>query len=411
MHRVVIEEPYQFIPPYRGRWLSKAFRWWLRPFLRKKFGIIDCTFEGLEHVRGSLRAGHGILLCPNHSRDSDPLLMGMLCRAIPSHVYSMASWHIFKQSWLEAFVVRRLGGFSVYREGLDRQALDTSVRIVSTAERPLIVFPEGVISRANDRLNPLMDGVAFIARVAAKKRAELTPGGRVVIHPLALRYSLEGRMEDCVNPVLTVLEQRTFWRTHDDLPVARRIRNLAHALMAAREVSILGDSRQGPLMPRVEMLIDDILQPLERKWLKRPRTGDAVARVKDLRSAIVPELTRGNLPEAERRDRWRQLTDCYYAQTLAMYPVDYLNDGVRGPATPERYVETVQRLEEDLTDKVTVMPVWKVRFRVGEAMEVDPSQKKSRDGDPLMQELRARMLELLEIPDWWPPKPVVEVAT
>ena len=78
----------------------------------------------------------------------------------------MASWHIFKQSRLESFVVRRLGGFSIYREGLDRQSLDTAVQIVSNAERPLVIFPEGVVSRSNDRLNSLMDGVSFIALVA-----------------------------------------------------------------------------------------------------------------------------------------------------------------------------------------------------------------------------------------------------
>ena len=406
MHRVVIDEPYQFIPPFRGRWLSWAFRLWLRPYLKRTHGIVNCTFEGLEHVRASLKAGHGIVLCPNHCRDSDPMLIGMLCRAIPSHVYSMASWHIFKQSWLEGFVVRRLGGYSVYREGLDRQALDTSVKIVSTAERPLVIFPEGVISRANDRLNPLMDGVSFIARVAARKRAEINPNAKVVIHPVALRYQLVGDLMESVGPVLTALEERTFWKTHEDLPVERRIRNLAHAHMASREIEILGDCRQGPLMPRMEQLVDSILQPFERQWLGKARTGDVISRVKDLRTAIVPDLLIGNLSESEKRQRWRQLTDCYYAQTLSMYPPDYLNDGIRGPISRERIAETVHRLEEDLTDKVTVQPAWQVAFRIGEAIEVDPTQKKPRSADPLMQTLRERMLGLLGIEDWWPPQPV-----
>ncbi len=334
------------------------------------------------------------------------MLIGMLCRAIPSHVYSMASWHIFKQSWLDGFVVRRLGGYSVYREGLDRQALDTSVQIVSTAERPLVIFPEGVISRANDRLNPLMDGVSFIARVAARKRAEISPKARVVIHPVALRYQLVGNLMDSVGPVLTALEKRTFWKTHEDLPVERRIRNLAHAHMASREIEILGDCRQGPLMPRMEQLVDSILQPFERQWLGKARTGDVISRVKDLRTAIVPDLLKGNLSESEKRQRWRQLTDCYYAQTLSMYPPDYLNDGIRGPISQERIAETVHRLEEDLTDKVTVQPAWQVEFRIGEAIEVDPTQKKPRSADPLMQTLRERMLGLLGIRDWWPPQPV-----
>lgn len=409
MHRVVIGEPYKFIPPYRGEWFSWLFRLWLRPYLRKSYGVWQCTYEGLDHVRDSLKAGHGILLCPNHARDSDPMIIGMLCRKIPSHVYSMASWHIFKQSQLESFVVRRLGGFSIYREGLDRQSLDTAVQIVSTAERPLVIFPEGVVSRSNDRLNSLMDGVSFIARVAAKKRAEIDPGKKVVIHPVGMRYRLTRDLMECVGPTLKMLEERTFWKSHEHLPVLKRIHNLANAHLATREIEILGDTHSGPFRPRIDNLINGILQPAERQWLGKARTGDVVSRVKDIRSAIVPELLRGHLSEDEQRLRWRQLTDCYYAQTLSMYPIDYLDEGARGPVTPERIAETVHRLEEDLTDKVTHQECWRVDFRIGPAIEVDPGRK-PRGPDVLMQTLRSEMLRLLSVEDWWPPEPVVNVA-
>ena len=56
----------------------------------------------------------------------------------------MASWHVFLQSRLQSFIARRAGAFSVYREGLDRQALQAGVDILATTNRPLVVFPEGV---------------------------------------------------------------------------------------------------------------------------------------------------------------------------------------------------------------------------------------------------------------------------
>lgn len=408
MHRVVIDEPYKFVPPYRGRWFSWMFRLWLRPYLRKSYGIIQCTYQGLDHVRESLKAGSGILLCPNHCRDSDPMLIGMLCRKIPTHVYSMASWHIFKQNALEAFVVRRLGGFSIYREGLDRQSLDMAVQVVANAERPLVVFPEGVISRSNDRLNGLMDGVSFIARVAAKKRAEISPGKKVVIHPIGMRYRLVGDLMDCIGPTLIRLEQRTFWKSHEHLPLDQRVRRLGSALLSAREIEIFGDSCTGPFRPRMKALINGILQPIERQWLGKARTGDVISRVKDIRSAIVPGLLKNELSADEKSSRWRQLTDCYYAQTLSMYPEHYLDDGVRGPVTPERFVETIHRLEEDLTDRVTHHPCWRVDFSIGKAIEVDPGRK-PRGVDPLTQTLRSSMLDLLQVEDWWPPEPVQNV--
>jgi 1-acyl-sn-glycerol-3-phosphate acyltransferase len=408
MHRVVVDEPYKFVPPYRRRWFSWLFRLWLRPFLRRRYGLVAYQYEGLEHLRESLRAGHGILLCPNHSRDSDPMLMGMLCRKVPCHLFTLASWHLFCQSRLEAAVIRLLGGFSIFREGIDREALSTAVEVLSAAERPLVVFPEGVISRSNDRLLGLMEGVSFIARSAARRRAALQPPGAVVIHPLAIRYELMGDLRESVGPVLSRLEERTFWKTHEHLPLRDRIRKLALALLASREVEVLGDSGSGAMRPRIRHLISKVLVPYEQRWLGCARRGDAVGRVKDLRAAILPELLGGTLTAEETAERWRTLTDCYYVQTLSLYPEDYLDDGVRGRMTPERIAETVHRLEEDLTDSISLRPEWRVRFLIGEAIPVDAGRR-TRGEDSLMQTLRERMLGLLGVQDWWPPEPVESV--
>ena len=65
-------------------------------------------------------------------------------------------------------------------------------------------------------------------------------------------------------------------------------------------------------------------------------------RVKKLRQAIVPALIPGDLSPAETARRWRHLADCYFAQQLACYPIDYLAE----KATVERILETVERYEE-----------------------------------------------------------------
>ncbi len=345
-------------------------------------------------------------MCPNHCRPSDPMLMGLIVKEAPCHIYAMASWHIFKQSRLEGFIANRCGGFSIYREGLDRQALDCSVQIVSEAERPLVIFPEGVISRSNDRLLAFMDGVSFIARAAAKKRAR-TDGGKVVVHPISVRYHLTTDPVATLSPVLSKLEQRTFWKSHEHLPLLDRIAQLGQALLAAREIECLGQPQSGSMSERMSRLIDFVLHPQEREWLGSPRYGDVIGRVKDLRIAIVPTLIQGKLDPMERSRRWRQLTDSYYLQCLSMYPPQYLDcSETRGPVTPERISETVHRLEEDMTDSVSIRPEWHVDLRIGEAIEVDPNQKKSRSGDVLMQTLRSQLLSLLNIEDWWPPAAV-----
>jgi 1-acyl-sn-glycerol-3-phosphate acyltransferase len=72
------------------------------------------------------------------------------------------------------------------------------MQLTAEAERPLVIFPEGVISRHNDKLNNLMEGTALMARGAAKQRASANPPGKVVVHPVAIRYFL---MATCVPPL------------------------------------------------------------------------------------------------------------------------------------------------------------------------------------------------------------------
>ena len=61
---------------------------------------------------------------------------------------------------------------------MDKQAVQTSIEILETAERPLVIFPEGHITRTNDRLTPMLEGTALIARQAAKKREGKQEGRR-----------------------------------------------------------------------------------------------------------------------------------------------------------------------------------------------------------------------------------------
>src|SRR5436853_4003814 len=52
------------------------------------------------------------------------------------------------------------------------------------------LFPYTTLFRStNDRLTPMLEGTALIARQAAKKRAK--ENKKVVIHPVAVRYSLD----------------------------------------------------------------------------------------------------------------------------------------------------------------------------------------------------------------------------
>ena len=371
MEALVFDKPYAFVPPYEGRFWPAALQQIVRLYLRWNCGISELECHGLDRLRQARQAGHSILLAPNHSRPCDAFVVSELARRGGALPFMMGSWHLFMQGRFQSWLLHHAGVFSIYREGVDRAAINAGIEILTTAKHPLVLFPEGVVSRANDRLNPLMEGVALIARSAAKRRAALTPAGQVVVMPVALRYSFQGNLDAAVTPVLERIEQRLSWRVQRELPLPERIKKLGEALLGLKETEYLGSSQQGPLFERLEKLTNHLLTPIETEYLHGSSEASVVARVKRLRAAILPDMIHGELPPAERDRRWRQLADLYLAQQLAFYPANYIGDG----SNRDRILETVERLEEDLTDVSQVHPPMKVVASVGEPIAVSPQRE------------------------------------
>jgi len=403
---LVSDQPYLFIPPKRTTLWTWFVATWLRPYLRRAWGLGSFEIQGLEHLRASLAAGHGILLAPNHCRLSDPPALGVIVQALRQPVYVMASAHLFREGWFPRFMLPRIGAFSVNREGMDREALKLGIEILSQAERPLVVFPEGVTSRTNDRLIPLQDGVAFLARSAARQRAAQSPPGRVVIHAIALRYRFQGDVEKTLDPVLRRLEAGLSWKSRQTLPLRQRVVELGHALLNLKELEFHGETRHGPLPERLAALREDILRPLETRWLGARAAGavhdTVVMRVKNLRKAMLPDLVGNRLSAAERAERWRHLQSLTVAEQTFHFPPDYLGAN----PSPERLIETVERYEEVFGNPYpTVHGPMHLSLTIGEAIAVDATRDKRAAGDPVMDQLSASLHRLLGLTPACPPAP------
>lgn len=396
MQDIIFEDPYEFIPPDRGLfWLNLIQRFKLyNPWLRRVEGVTSWETRDAEKIRASLDAGFAVILAPNHCRAADPLAMGYLAGDADTPIYAMAGWHLFKQSWFMGWAIRRMGGFSVYREGVDRQAIHMAIEILRTAERPLVIFPEGIVSRTNDRLHAMLDGVAFIARTGAKRRAKEVPGpaGKVVIHPVAIKYLFRGDLRKAATPVLARIEKRLAWHTQDDLPLVPRIAKVGMSLLALKELEYFGETLAGSLAQRLDRLVNRMLTPLEEEWLGAPGEGPAPPRVKALRFKILPDMVQRRIDDKERARRWRQLEVMYLAQQVSCYWPDYLE----GDPTVERLLETVERFEEDLTDKCTVHGNLHVILEAGDPIEVSPDRPRGVKTDPLMTTLRDALQGMLD---------------
>jgi 1-acyl-sn-glycerol-3-phosphate acyltransferase len=393
MQKIIVEKPYRFLPPYRGLFWPWFFRG-IRIhgyYLKKNEGIVAHEVRHVERLRASLAAGHAVLMTPNHPRTADPLAMGWIGVATPCHFHMMASWHLFQGSRLYGWAIRAMGGFSVNREGVDRQAINMAIELLAEAKRPMVIFPEGATSRTADHLHALLDGVAFIARAAAKKRAKQSPPGKVVVHPVAVKYFFGGDIRSVCDDVLTEIEHRLTWQPQRHLHLVKRLIKVGSALLSLKEIEYFGRAQEGEFGERLARLTDRLLGPLETEWFGKVQTGPAVPRVRNLRSRMLPDMVAGRIDAEERARRWQQLADIYLAQQLATYPPGYLER-----PTVDRVLEMVEKFEEDITDKARLHGQLKVVLDVGEAIEVSPERDRQAAVDPLMVEIQQTLQRMMD---------------
>jgi hypothetical protein len=381
-------EPYRFVPPYRSTFWCRVFEHVLPSRLRRGLGVYRWHFEGLEHLRASLERGAGVLLAANHCRWADPVVVGMLSIQLRKYFYYLVSHHLFRQARFTGWYLNRLGGFSVLREGTDRESLRVSVRILAGAERPLVVFPEGTWFRQNDRLGPLQEGASLIARQAARK------GDRpVVVHPLAIKYWFLEDPRPALAGLLEQRERRLCWPPQRDLDLLPRVEKLGEALLAVQEVRHFGRPRQGPVDQRVRYLADSLVAAVEKWHLGRTFGGVLLERIRRLRQVLVRALA----DPQHQRQVGEDLGLLLLCENLNSQSLEY----VRARPSLERLAETVLRMEETITDgPEPFLARQGAVAAVGPAIDVrdyEGGPRKGRHGpDPLLQDVAAAIQGMLD---------------
>ena len=395
---VVFGRPYRFVPPHRGDlWPAVIQRLRLIDWhLRRKEGVISYECRRTERLADSLRRGDAVLLAPNHCRYADPIVLGWLARSTDTFVYAMASWHLFNRNAWQSFAMRRMGGFSIYREGPDRQSLDTAIRILERAERPLILFPEGTTNRTNDVLKPLLDGVTFIARSAARRREKQT-GGRVVIHPIGIKYLCHGDFRPWAEGQLHELERRISWRLPRGRSVLDRTLRLAEAMLSLKEIEAFGRSQSGDLPRRRDRLMLRLLADAEALLAITPDPDDSIRdRVRKIRTEAATRHFSANPWRVEAGEVASELEDAVAAADLAQFLLSFPDRYLQpGQVTDTRIVETIQRIQEVVVGKASdTMPLHAV-IEVDEAIAVPPEKAPRGQADPLLAELESRLAGML----------------
>jgi 1-acyl-sn-glycerol-3-phosphate acyltransferase len=384
-------EPYRFIPPYPGTlWCRLLGRGLVARQLKRKLGVVRWHTTGLDLLRKSFDHKAGVLLSANHSRWADPMVMGMLSLAAQRYFYYIASYHLFRQSKVMGWVLNRLGGYSIWREGADRESLKATAAILAAAERPVVLFPEGTWFRQNDRVAPLQEGLSLITRQAARQSTR-----PIVVHPVAIKYWMLEDPTPRLRKRLEVLERRVGWSPQTDLPILVRIEKLGGALLALKEIEYQGQAQTGDLDDRIRRLADAEVERIEKKHLGKRHDGWLLERIRRLRQHLARRLHEQAIDEETARRVKEDLDDLLFFENLNAQSLDY----VRADPSLERLAETILRIEETVTDEVEVplAPMGAV-IQVGPAIDARAftGDGDRKDGDPLVRHLRGAMQGLLD---------------
>lgn len=358
-----------FWPPRPSRFWKAVLAPLRRYYLRRYYGIAEVAVEGVEPLLQRFGPADGVLLAPNHSHDSDPHVMMEVGRRARRPFAFMAAWQIFRTHWgLDGWVLQRMGAFSVDREGCDRRAVRQAVEFLSGGHA-LVVFPEGEIYHLNDRLTPLLEGVAFMALTAQHELEKAHSEGHVWVVPTAIRY----RYLDDVTPKLEAavarLEERLFWKPRPGSALHERIIQLGEVLLTIKEKEKVGHSceGEGDLPARIARLTTALLERLETEHLKKTPSAETVPlRVKALRRHLLGVWTDEKADPEARRQARAALDDVQLVLQLYSYPGDYLTE----KPSVERMAETVEKFEEDVYGSARPKGRRRARVLLGEPIDL-----------------------------------------
>ncbi len=407
-------DPYRFVPPYRGKLWCRVSRYVMPRHLRRNMGVRLLHFQGLDYLRGSLSQKTGILLASNHVRWADPIVVGAMGLEVQQYLYYVVSYHLFKQNRLIGWWLNRIGGYSILREGADREAIRATVGILSRAERPILLFPEGTWFRQNDRVGPLQEGLGLIARQAIKQCER-----PIHVHPVGIKYWLLGDPRPELNRRVEKLERGLGWTPKHSEALVGRLAQIGNALLAVKEIERFGRAQEGDLDERIRRLSGVLISDLEKQYLGKEYKGWNLERVRRLRLILVRKLTELRDDADGSRATREALDVLLFCENLSAHSHEYLTER----PSLERIAETIQRIEETTVDReeepigelgatLTVGPAINVRAIAAAARAargaVDPLMEAVDDG---MKGLLKQMLEQGPPPEWncLPPAGVASV--
>lgn len=339
------DAPYQFFEP-RPRPLvialaRQANRFLVLPGKNHRIRSVDLSGE-LEALETARARGDRLLFVCNHPSHSDPQILTEAFRQLRLPVCFMAAYDVFLRSPFTAWVMQRLGHFSIDREAVDRKAVSTAIGILEAGATPLTIFPEGNVYLTNDKVTPFLEGPAFIALKALT--GEKTSPVKIV--PLSLKLTHLTECQEFIQARLSQLAINSgFSRSIDQswsedlVPLGL---HLLKRFLADHDLP-LPDSEGATLQERITAATTSLITSLENDLAVSAKPSDSLAdRIRRIRSTVHGILTQGPADNV-RSDAPALARRAILAFRLLAYLTPYWTER----PSLDRLSETADRLYED----------------------------------------------------------------
>lgn len=374
------DKGYRYFEPKPNRLAEGLLRWMnRRRYLPgKEHRIDEVEIMNPEVVADAIeRAGHRLLLLPNHPTHSDPQIMVEAFRQLKLPASFMAAYDVFLRSRLTAWFMQRMGCFSVDREGSDRASMKEAIRILKEGQRALAIFPEGNVYLTNDRVTPFLEGPAFIGLKAQKDIGADAP---VLALPVSIKVT---HLTDARPQVLGLLRELAvevgadYDSSADPVEEVKRLGLLALRKVMSSLARSLPEDVGDDLPAFLGGVASEIIAKLEVELELAPKEGEGlIDRIRKIRRKIHSLRIAEELTLADFKAR-TLAAEAMLAYRLLTYPGTYLEE----KPSLDRMSETVEKILEDLRS-VPVAPIASRRAIVlfGEPVDLAEESKVAERG-------------------------------